>query len=139
MQRYPSAIHRVRLATWAMSVVMLVVLGTMGRNGPVSGIAVSATAATAPPLVPDPQQTPGATLEVTKDEVCVPGYAKKIRHVPTAVKQQVYAAYGIESHAPGEYEVDHLISLELGGSNAITNLWPQSYQTQPWNAHVKDQ
>jgi hypothetical protein len=34
--------------------------------------------------------------------------------------------------------VDHLISLELGGSNSIKNLWPQSYRTQPWNAHVKD-
>ena len=26
-----------------------------------------------------------------------------------------------------------------GGSNAVKNLWPQSFQTQPWNAHVKDQ
>jgi hypothetical protein len=26
----------------------------------------------------------------------------------------------------------------LGGSNALKNLWPQSFQTQPWNAHVKD-
>src|SRR5262249_28241155 len=49
-----------------------------------------------------------------------------------------YAAYGITSHQPREYEVDHLISLELGGSNSIKNLWPQSYLTQPYNAHVKD-
>jgi hypothetical protein len=28
--------------------------------------------------------------------------------------------------------------LELGGSNDITNLWPQSFITKPWNAHVKD-
>jgi hypothetical protein len=54
------------------------------------------------------------------------------------VKRQVYAEYGITSHAPGEFEVDHLISLELGGSNSIRNLWPQSYRTQPWNARVKD-
>ena len=26
-----------------------------------------------------------------------------------------------------------------GGSNALKNLWPQPFQTQPWNAHVKDQ
>ena len=31
-----------------------------------------------------------------------------------------------------------MISLELGGSNSIKNLWPQSFKTQPWNAHVKD-
>jgi hypothetical protein len=36
------------------------------------------------------------------------------------------------------FEVDHLISLELGGADVAENLWPQSYDTQPWNAHVKD-
>jgi hypothetical protein len=57
---------------------------------------------------------------------------------PAAVKQQVYAAYGIQDHAPGDYEIEHSIPLELEGSNAMKNLWPQSYKTQPWNAHVKD-
>lgn len=90
------------------------------------------------PLLPDPKLTPGATLPVTRDDICVPGYTKKVRNVPADVKRQVYAEYGIASHKPGEYEVDHLISLELGGSNSIKNLWPQSYLTQPWNAHVKD-
>ena len=90
------------------------------------------------PLMPDPNLTPGATLPVATGDICVPGYSKKVRNVPLDVKQQVYAEYGITSHQPGEYEVDHLISLELGGSNSIKNLWPQSYLTQPWNAHVKD-
>lgn len=90
------------------------------------------------PLLPDPRLTPGATLPVTQGDICVPGYTKKVRNVPLDVKRQVYAEYGIAHHRAGEYEVDHLISLELGGSNSIKNLWPQSYQTQPWNAHVKD-
>jgi hypothetical protein len=102
-------------------------------------ITLGATASSSPPIVPDPQLTPGATLEVTTADICVPGYTKKVRSVPAAVKQQVYAAYGIQDHAPGDYEIDHLIPLELGGSNALKNLWPQSFQTQPWNAHVKDQ
>ena len=34
--------------------------------------------------------------------------------------------------------VTRLISLELGGSNSIKNLWPESYRTRPWNARVKD-
>lgn len=34
-------------------------------------------------------------------------------------------------------EVDHLIPLELGGSNRETNLWPELYDIE-WNAHVKD-
>lgn len=92
-----------------------------------------------PPILPDSQRTPGATLAVTTEDICVPGYTQKVRDVPSAVKQQVYAEYGITHHQPGEYEVDHLISLELGGSNSIKNLWPESYETEPWNAHVKDQ
>ncbi|MCW3098031.1 MAG: hypothetical protein JWL77_3649 [Chthonomonadaceae bacterium] len=91
-----------------------------------------------PPILPDRTRTPGDVLDVTKDDICVPGYSKKVRNVPKAVKDQVYASYGITHHATGEYEVDHLISLELGGSNSIKNLWPQSYKTTPWNAHVKD-
>ncbi len=92
----------------------------------------------APPILPDASRTPGDVLPVTKDDVCVAGYSQKVRNVPSAAKPQVYASYGITSHKPGEYEVDHLISLELGGSNSVRNLWPESYVTSPWNARVKD-
>jgi hypothetical protein len=77
-------------------------------------------------------------LPVTKADICVPGYTKKVRNVPQSVKNQAYAEYHITSHKAGDYEIDHLISLELGGSNSIKNLFPESYRTQPWNAHVKD-
>jgi len=91
-----------------------------------------------PPLLPDSSKTPAETLDVTRADICVAGYTKTVRNVPTAVKDAVYASYGIVRHAPGEYEMDRLISLELGGSNSVRNLWPQSYKTSPWNAHVKD-
>lgn len=92
----------------------------------------------AAPIVPDPKLTPGDTLDVTSQDFCTPGYSKKVRNVPQAVKAQAYKEYGITHREKGEYEVDHLISLELGGSNSIKNLWPESYKTQPLNAHVKD-
>jgi hypothetical protein len=91
-----------------------------------------------PPLRPSRELTPGDVLTSDATAVCTPGYAKTVRAVPQSVKKQVYRAYGIASHKPGEYEIDHLVSLELGGSNSIRNLWPQSYITQPLNAHVKD-
>lgn len=90
------------------------------------------------PQLPNPGITPGDTLDVTAQDIAVSGYAKKVRNVPSAVKKKAYLNYGITSRKKGEYEVDHLISLQLGGSNSIRNLWPQSYQTQPWNAYIKD-
>jgi hypothetical protein len=85
-----------------------------------------------------PKLTPGDTFDVTAQDLCVPGYAKKVRNVPEEMRRQVYREYGITSRGRGDYEIDHLISLELGGSNSIKNLWPESYRTSPWNARVKD-
>jgi hypothetical protein len=90
------------------------------------------------PYVPDPVRTPGAALEVTAADICVSGYSKRVRNVPSEIRREAYAIYGVKTHEPGEYEVDHLISLELGGSNSLKNLWPQSFRTRPWNAYVKD-
>ncbi len=87
--------------------------------------------------LPNPAMIPGDVLAVTVSDICVPGYSSKVRNVTDAVKNQVFLEYGITSHAPNSYEVDHLISLELGGSNSIKNLWPEPY-TGDWNAHVKD-
>ncbi len=89
------------------------------------------------PFAPDPKLTPGDILEVTKKDVCVVGYTKKVRNVPGSVRKEVFQRYGIPHPTKGAYEVDHLISLELGGSNSIKNLFPQAYQGL-WNARVKD-
>src|SRR5207253_407214 len=88
--------------------------------------------------LPDIACTPGAIIAgATKDQVCTPGYSKSVRNVPTAIKDEVYSEYDIVSHQPGEYEVDHLISLELGGSNDIANLWPEAAEPRP-GFHEKD-
>jgi hypothetical protein len=88
--------------------------------------------------LPDSACTPGAILpEATADQICQSGYSSKVRNVPDSVKQEVYAEYGITSHAPGQYEVDHHISLELGGSNDIANLWPEPAEPRP-GFHEKD-
>ena len=90
------------------------------------------------PILPDPNLTPGSTFDVTAEDLCVHGYTKKVRNVPVEMKREVYREYGITSHESGDYEVDHLIPLELGGSNSIKNLWPESHRTAPWSAQVKD-
>ncbi len=88
--------------------------------------------------LPDSACTPGAFFSnVTAGQVCQPGYSSQVRDVPESVKNQVYAEYGIASQSPGQYEVDHLISLELGGSNDISNLWPEPADPRP-GFHEKD-
>jgi hypothetical protein len=56
--------------------------------------------------------------------------------VPESEKEAVYARYGV-AHVPNAHEVDHLISLEVGGSNDIRNLWPEPYAGR-WGARTKD-
>lgn len=91
------------------------------------------------PLLPNPVLTPGATVTNSVEQITTPGYTKTVRNVPEKVKKQVFIQYfGFVPKNPGLYEIDHLISLELGGSNSISNLWPQSYITSPFNSHVKD-
>ena len=85
---------------------------------------------------PNKTKTPGATFAVSKDDICVSGYSKKVRNVPVAIHNQAFQDYGITPDGK-KYEVDHLISLELGGSNAIENLWPEPYGIT-WGARGKD-
>ena len=87
---------------------------------------------------PDVGCSPGAVFAgVTAAQICVAGYSSKVRNVPESEKQAVYAEYGIASHQPGQYEVDHLISLELGGTNDLANLWPEAAEPTP-GFHQKD-
>jgi hypothetical protein len=88
------------------------------------------------PALPNHRLTPGAHFSSGKARICVTGYSASVRNVPESAKTAVYAEYGLQRVAYA-YEVDHLVSLELGGSNAIANLWPEHYYN-PWGARTKD-
>ena len=87
--------------------------------------------------LPNLTLTPGVTVPVTLIQVCTPGYSATVRNVPSSLKKKVLLEYKVDP-TKDRYEVDHLISLELGGSNDIKNLWPQSFTTLPYNARKKD-
>ncbi len=88
--------------------------------------------------LPDSACTPGAVFSnATQQQICTYGYASSVRNVPYSEKDQAYAEYGIYHHSSGQYEVDHLIPLELGGSNSIANLWPEAAYPKP-GFHEKD-
>src|SRR5438034_4866904 len=80
----------------------------------------------------DMRTTHGVARTSDKNEVCTTATGT-VRHVTAKMKQQVWASYGISAVRRNgkNYEIDHLIPLELGGSNELSNLWPQPYRPQP--------
>jgi hypothetical protein len=87
--------------------------------------------------VPNHTLTPGATVLVSRGEVCRQSNTKN-KAVPVALRRKVFDEYGIPAAEPSSYEVDYLITPALGGADDIHNLWPQSYTATVWNAQVKD-
>jgi hypothetical protein len=75
---------------------------------------------------PDPICTPGDVETMSVEVVC--GTSTRTRRsVSESERRQVFASYGIVfPPPPGAYELDHLIPLELGGSNDVKNLWPEA-------------
>jgi hypothetical protein len=79
---------------------------------------------------PNPKLTPGAvdqriTQANIHKTICVSGYTASVRHVTEATKQEVMRRYGQPVSELHSVEIDHFVSLEIGGLNDIANLWPQ--------------
>jgi len=81
-------------------------------------------------LLPDPRCTPGSidpavTQADIGSTICREGWTRTARppesQTETFKFQVAYPAYG----ASGRTELDHLVPLELGGSNDASNLWPE--------------
>lgn len=99
--------------------------------------------------LPDAGKTPGAvnpnvTQANIHKTICVSGFTSTIRppsSYTTALKiKQLNAGYAVNNdYATGDYEEDHLISLELGGAPSDPrNLWPEPYAGGD-GARTKDQ
>lgn len=112
----PSPLARTRLAP-----------GKVGA--PATGLHCHMSGTTPATYLPDPACTPGAVEDtVTQDNIgstiCVSGFTTKVRPPSSAtnkVKAMMYQAYDIPDGTTSE--LDHLVSLELGGSNDARNLW----------------
>lgn len=83
--------------------------------------------------LPDPVCTPGAVQTTDAELVCGQSTRER-RHVTERTKRAVREAYGIADGV--DVEIDHLVPLELGGSNDVSNLWPQP--AGPMGYRVKD-
>ena len=79
-------------------------------------------------MLPNRKLTPGKVARKDKD-----------RHgVTEEMERRVFDRYHIPWRRRLEFKVDHLIPVELGGADAVENLWPQSLYTRPYNAQRKD-
>jgi len=90
---------------------------------------------------PDRRCSPGAYYrQLTTSVICSPGFrTSTIRDVPQSEKFAVEREYGMPQTYYGySIEIDHIVPLELGGSNAIANLFPEP-GSGPDSYHVKDQ
>jgi hypothetical protein len=68
--------------------------------------------------LPNPTLTPGVVRhDLTLSQACATAWGKDHRAVTTAMKRQVFAAYGIPWADHAQYEVDHLVSRELAGAD----------------------
>lgn len=86
--------------------------------------------------VPDPVLTPGDLCRegAIGYESNEGGWAHCRRVVSQATKRKVLKLYGIPWSLRDHYEIDHRVPLCMGGSNAISNLWPEMWP----HAHKKD-
>jgi uncharacterized protein DUF3761 len=91
-------------------------------------------------ILPSGRHTPGAvsaavTPQTVRSTICRTGYTKTVRpssSYTTALKvQQLRSGYAFRGDlSTRDYEEDHLIALELGGSpSSPRNLWPEPYAT----------
>ena len=114
--------------------VALIVTGIAGSttSGHPKDIVVSAPASLGP--LPNVQLTPGVVDPLADTHLICTTTTGARRNTSAATKAEVYREYGAVHKVAGDFEVDHLIPLELGGADVLKNLWPEPAPS----FHLKD-
>ena len=106
-----------------------------------SAAVVLAAPALAFETLPTKSLTGGSVRVDGHDIAATCGHSKQHRGpIYAARRDEVLARYGLPPGTHPDYEIDHLIPLCLGGSDDLSNLWPQPRRSiEPtWNAEAKD-
>lgn len=123
-----------RLTPAAAALVLIVptiwlTYSVISRNGSPRDVEAAA--------LPDHALTPGAVGPVSLTTLCAGRSVDKPAIAP-AVRETVLRGYRMERVDSREYELDYLVTPELGGVPDPRNLWPERYSAGVWNARVKD-
>lgn len=122
---------------WVIAAAAIVLAAALGRWIPMRTFGAGFLARSEPYALPLSTYTPGATWAVGARPLC--DGARYTRPVDAATRTQVIRAYGMDDVPATDYELDYLITPELGGATDARNLWPQRYASRTWNALVKDE
>ncbi|HZZ21119.1 MAG TPA: hypothetical protein VFE60_00345 [Roseiarcus sp.] len=103
-------------------------------------LCVFTQSAVAQAVIPDPTLTPGAVRTTDVREICAHG-TKALRHWSRERDDRIKAEYALPAGGHPDFEIDHLVPLGIGGSDADANLWPEPRRwIEPvWNAERKDE
>jgi hypothetical protein len=137
--RWRNLVGHLPVAARIAAAVALVIAGIqIGRLSSARGRSEATIDAIADGELPIPSLTPGAIANVSASALCAPHQAEK-PPIPADVRLAVLRAYRMEDVPARQYELDYLITPELGGVPDRRNLWPERYESGTWNAHLKDE
>ena len=128
------SVSRVALAA---GIIAAVVVGAMVLGRPSGRSSDGLFTATEEGALPISSFTPGAAKFLSRAEVCRGG-GEDTERIPASVRMEVLRNYRMVEVPASQYELDYLITPDLGGTSAAENLWPERYSSRTWNAHVKD-
>lgn len=81
------------------------------------------------PKTPDKSMSPGDRCTIENPDFTEYRYPEKIvyctRNVSSSTKARIYDAYHVPKNERGDYTIDHIIPLSIGGSNSVKNLWAE--------------
>lgn len=125
------------VAACAVATAIGFLVGPTHDGRAVPAVAARGQAPRAARALPIRALTPGATVTVAVDDLCAQRHEPS--PIPATVRETVLRAYGMEQIPDHEYELDYLITPDLGGAPDPRNLWPEPYHSPVWNAAVKDE
>ena len=122
------------LAAGALSVAVLSPVAVGGTPASASVTCHAINGHNATKTLPDRHCTPGAINSTVNQSnirvtICTPGWTTKVRppaSYTNKLKIEQIGSYRYSDRRVHDYEEDHLVPLELGGSpRSVKNLWPE--------------
>jgi hypothetical protein len=140
--------HAVAVAALVVAAVIVVYYAARTKTSTAPAPAANTARRGPADIYPNLSITPGAinpdiTQENIGETICNPNWSTKSERPPTSytnkLKREGFDEYGYTDREMKDYEEDHLISLEIGGSPTDPkNLWPEPYQASIADGGARD-